>query len=66
MPVLPSGKLGRRNRPAINKEIAPELMKRSAAEWDEDMVEVGVPAGRVLSVPEILSHAHLSGPQLRL
>ena len=51
----------RRNRPAINKEIAPELMKRSAAEWEQALIEAGVPAGRVLSVPEILGHAHLSG-----
>jgi crotonobetainyl-CoA:carnitine CoA-transferase CaiB-like acyl-CoA transferase len=51
----------RRNRPAINKEIAPELMKRSAAEWERALIETGVPAGRVLSVPEILGHAHLSG-----
>jgi CoA:oxalate CoA-transferase len=51
----------RRNRPAINNEIAPELMKRSAAEWEQALIEAGVPAGRVLSVPEILGHAHLSG-----
>jgi CoA:oxalate CoA-transferase len=51
----------RRNRPAINKEIAPELMKRNAAEWEQALIEVGVPAGRVLSVPEILGHPHLSG-----
>ena len=51
----------RGNRAAINKEIAPELMKRSAAEWEKVLIEVGVPAGRVLSVPEILGHAHLSG-----
>ena len=51
----------RRNRPAINKEIAPELMKRSAAEWERALIEAGVPAGRVLSVPEILGHAHLAG-----
>jgi crotonobetainyl-CoA:carnitine CoA-transferase CaiB-like acyl-CoA transferase len=25
------------------------------------MIEAGVPAGRVLSVPEILSHPHLTG-----
>src|SRR5712675_1651678 len=49
----------RLNRPAINKEIAPELMKRSAAEWEQVLIEAGVPAGRVLSVPEILGHAHL-------
>lgn len=51
----------RRNRTAINKEIAPELMKRSAAEWEHALIEAGVPAGRVLSVPEILGHAHLTG-----
>jgi crotonobetainyl-CoA:carnitine CoA-transferase CaiB-like acyl-CoA transferase len=51
----------RRNRPAINKEIAPELMKRSAAEWEQALIEAGVPAGRVLSVPEILGDAHLAG-----
>src|ERR1700681_2499152 len=48
----------RRNRAAINKEIAPELMKRSAAEWEQVLIGAGVPAGRVLSVPEILSHPH--------
>ena len=51
----------RGNRQAINKEIAPELMKRSAAEWEQALIEAGVPAGCVLSVPEILGHAHLSG-----
>jgi crotonobetainyl-CoA:carnitine CoA-transferase CaiB-like acyl-CoA transferase len=51
----------RRNRPAINNEIAPELMKRSAAQWEQSLIEAGVPAGRVLSVPEILGHAHLTG-----
>jgi crotonobetainyl-CoA:carnitine CoA-transferase CaiB-like acyl-CoA transferase len=51
----------RGNRLAINKEIAPELMKRSAAEWEQALIAVGVPAGRVLSVPEILGHPHLKG-----
>ena len=51
----------RRNRPAINKEIAPELLKRSAPEWEKTLIEAGVPAGCVLSVPEILGHPHLSG-----
>jgi crotonobetainyl-CoA:carnitine CoA-transferase CaiB-like acyl-CoA transferase len=51
----------RLNRPAINKEIAPELMKRTAAEWEQALIEAGVPAGRVLSVPEILGHPHLTG-----
>jgi len=51
----------RGNRLAINKEIAPELMKRGAAEWEQALIEAGVPAGRVLSVPEILNHPHLLG-----
>jgi CoA:oxalate CoA-transferase len=51
----------RGNRLAINNEIAPELMKRSAAEWEQSLIEAGVPAGCVLSVPEILGHEHLSG-----
>ena len=51
----------RGNRVAINKEIAPELMNRSAADWEEALVAAGVPAGRVLSVPEILGHPHLVG-----
>lgn len=49
------------NRLLINAEIAPHLMKRSAAEWEKVLIEAGVPAGCVLSVPEILSHPHLSG-----
>jgi len=36
-------------------------MKRSAAEWEQALIEAGVPAGCVLSVPEILGHRHLSG-----
>ncbi len=51
----------KRNRLLINAEIAPELMKRCAAEWEQLLVDAGVPAGRVLSVPEILNHPHLSG-----
>jgi CoA:oxalate CoA-transferase len=51
----------RRNRLAINAEMGPELMKRSAAEWEQILTEAGVPAGRVLSVPEILNHPHLAG-----
>jgi crotonobetainyl-CoA:carnitine CoA-transferase CaiB-like acyl-CoA transferase len=49
------------NRLGINAEIAPELMKRSAAEWEKVLIEAGVPAGRVVSVPEILHDPHLSG-----
>jgi crotonobetainyl-CoA:carnitine CoA-transferase CaiB-like acyl-CoA transferase len=49
----------RRNRAAINREVEQALSTRTAAEWEALMTEAGVPAGRVLSVPEILAHPHL-------
>jgi|SRR3984893_7009779 CoA:oxalate CoA-transferase len=48
------------NREAINREIQQMLLSRSAAEWETLMIEAGIPAGRVLSVPEILAHPHLA------
>jgi crotonobetainyl-CoA:carnitine CoA-transferase CaiB-like acyl-CoA transferase len=47
------------NRAAINQEIGETLLTRKAIEWESLMIEAGVPAGRVLSVPEILEHPHL-------
>jgi CoA:oxalate CoA-transferase len=49
----------RRNRPAINREIETELQRRSAIEWEGLLIKAGVPAGRVLKIPEILNHEHL-------
>jgi crotonobetainyl-CoA:carnitine CoA-transferase CaiB-like acyl-CoA transferase len=49
------------NRDAINREIQQVLLTRGAAEWEQLMIEAGVPAGRVLSVPEILAHPHVTG-----
>jgi CoA:oxalate CoA-transferase len=51
------------NRAAINKEVEAALSTRSAAEWESLMIDAGVPAGRVLSVPEILSNPHLTRRQ---
>ena len=48
------------NREAMNAEIEPELMRRGADEWETLMVAAGIPAGRVLTVPEILEHPHLA------
>ena len=53
--------LRKRNRAAVNREVEQGLASRTAAEWEVLLTQEGVPAGRVLSVPEILSHPHLAG-----
>ena len=53
----------KQNREAINREIQTILVTRGAAEWEKLLIEAGVPAGRVLSVPEILNHPHLEERQ---
>ncbi len=60
-PRFSDREIRKRNRASINKEVEQALLARSAAEWESLMTEAGVPVGRVLSVPEILSHSHLKG-----
>ncbi len=62
-PRFSDREIRKQNRAAINKEVETALSARSAAEWESLMIEAGVPAGRVLSVPDILSHPHLTGRQ---
>ncbi|SMG49178.1 CaiB/BaiF CoA transferase family protein [Paraburkholderia susongensis] len=47
------------NRAALKAEIEAALAADSAANWEAKFFEAGVPAGRVMSVPEILAHPHL-------
>jgi crotonobetainyl-CoA:carnitine CoA-transferase CaiB-like acyl-CoA transferase len=47
------------NRAALKVEIEAALATDSAVNWDAKLTEAGVPAGRVMSVPEILAHPHL-------
>jgi crotonobetainyl-CoA:carnitine CoA-transferase CaiB-like acyl-CoA transferase len=47
------------NRAALKVEIEAALATDSAMNWDAKLTEAGVPAGRVMSVPEILAHPHL-------
>lgn len=45
-----------RNRASLRAELEKELAARPAVEWESLLNEAGVPAGRVLTVPEALSH----------
>ncbi|MDN7181961.1 CoA transferase [Caballeronia sp. SEWSISQ10-4 2] len=47
------------NRAALKVEIEAALATDSATNWDAKFIDAGVPAGRVMSVPEILAHPHL-------
>ena len=51
----------RRNRAALTREIEAALAGRGAAEWSTRLNARGVPAGEVLSVPEILAHEQVTG-----
>ncbi len=59
-PRFSDREIRKQNRAVINKEVEAALSARSAAEWESLMIDAGVPAGRVLSVPEILSNPHLT------
>jgi crotonobetainyl-CoA:carnitine CoA-transferase CaiB-like acyl-CoA transferase len=48
------------NRAALTEAVEAGLATRGAAEWEALLVGAGVPAGRVLSVPEVMQQ-----PQLR-
>jgi CoA:oxalate CoA-transferase len=50
----------KRNRYKLRDELEKALAARSAAEWETALNAKGVPAGRVLSVPDVLEH-----PQIR-
>jgi crotonobetainyl-CoA:carnitine CoA-transferase CaiB-like acyl-CoA transferase len=48
----------KRHRAELTAAIEPPLALGTAAEWEARLVEAGVPAGRVLTVAEILAHEH--------
>jgi CoA:oxalate CoA-transferase len=50
----------KRNRAMLTAELEAALKKRPASEWETILNRLGVPAGRVLSVPEALA-----SPQVR-
>lgn len=50
----------KKNRLALKAELERTLRNRPAKEWARDLNRAGVPAGAVLTIPEILEH-----PQIR-
>lgn len=49
------------NRDELTLALEQALAARSAAEWEEILNAHGVPAGRVMTVPEILAHPQVTG-----
>jgi CoA:oxalate CoA-transferase len=54
----------KQNRAALTDAIETALAARSAAEWERTLNEIGVPAGRVATVPEALAHEQVATRQL--
>ena len=46
----------KRHRAALTQEVEAALRSRPAAEWESILVGVGIPAGRVVTVPEALEN----------
>ena len=49
------------NRLALKAELETVLATRPAEVWADQLNDIGVPAGAVLSVPEILAHPQVAG-----
>jgi crotonobetainyl-CoA:carnitine CoA-transferase CaiB-like acyl-CoA transferase len=48
------------HRDALNAELTQELRKRTAAEWEQLLPAVGVPAAQILDVPQAVESAQLA------
>jgi crotonobetainyl-CoA:carnitine CoA-transferase CaiB-like acyl-CoA transferase len=54
----------KRNRAALTRELESALARKSADEWETALNRLGVPAGRVLTVPEALDAAQVKAREL--
>ncbi|MDR6707539.1 MULTISPECIES: CaiB/BaiF CoA transferase family protein [unclassified Novosphingobium] len=52
------------NRAAINAELEQALAAKTAQEWESLFNAHGIPAGRILTVPEILAHPQIAARDL--
>jgi crotonobetainyl-CoA:carnitine CoA-transferase CaiB-like acyl-CoA transferase len=50
----------KRNRDALNAELTAELRGRTAEEWERALPAIGVPAARILSVPQAVASDQLA------
>lgn len=48
------------HRHELIAELEPYLKNKSALEWEVELTAIGVPAGVVMTVPEILAHPHIA------
>ena len=54
----------KRNRAALTAELEASLAAKSAVEWEAILNRVGIPAGRVLTVPEALDNPQIKHREL--
>ncbi|WP_063041500.1 CaiB/BaiF CoA transferase family protein [Nocardia pseudovaccinii] len=54
----------KRNREELRAELERSLKEKTAAEWDEILLDTGVPAAPVISVPQALSSAQIAHREL--
>ncbi len=60
-PRFATRELRKAHRAELTAEMEATLASRSAREWEEDLAAASVPAGRVLSLPEVLEHEQVRG-----
>ena len=49
----------KRNRDELNRILNAVFIMRSATEWEADLNRANVPAGRILTVPQVLAHPQI-------
>lgn len=52
------------NREALNASVEEGLQSRTAAEWEAALNAEGIPAGQILTVPQILAHPQIAARNL--
>ena len=54
----------KRHRAALTHEVEAALRSKPAAEWETILIAVGIPAGRVVTVPEALENPQVKHREL--